>query len=87
MGLIFKIPGMIIYIIAGLWGLILCLGIISDNLGYIAGAIALLLLPATLTLAPWYEALANANWYPLVVVYGGGLTGSILFALGTAIDG
>jgi hypothetical protein len=87
MGIVFKIPGFIVYFVAGLWGLVICLGIVYDNFGMIGSALSLLVFPATLTLAPWYEAIANSNWFPLLVVYGGGVLGAALVAIGTAIDG
>jgi len=87
MGVIFKIPAFIIYFVAGLWGFFICLGIVVDNLGFIGGAIAFMLAPVTLVFAPWYEALANSNWFPIMLVYGGGIGASILYGIGSAIDG
>lgn len=87
MGSIFKIPAFIIYFVAGLWGFFICLGIVVDELGFIGGAIAFLLAPVTLAFAPWYEALANSNWFPIMLVYGGGIGASILYGIGSAIDG
>jgi hypothetical protein len=52
MGAIFKIPALIIYLAAGLWGFFLRLGIVVQNLGFIGGAIALVLFPVTLAFAP-----------------------------------
>ena len=87
MGAIFKIPAVIIYLVAGLWGFLISLGIVVDHLGFIGGVIAFFLAPATLALAPWYEALANSNWFPVMLVYGGGIGASILYAIGSAMDG
>lgn len=86
MGLIFKIPAFIVYFVAGLWGFLICLGIVIDNLGFIGGAIAFFVAPFTLAFAPWYEAIANSNWFPLMLVYGGGIGASILYAIGSVID-
>jgi len=86
MGLIFKIPAFIIYFVAGLWGFFICLGIVIDHLGFIGGAIAFLLAPFTLVFAPSYEALANSNWFPFILVYGGGIGASILYGIGSFID-
>lgn len=52
MGLIFKIPAFIVYFVAGLWGFLICLGIVIDNLGFIGGAIAFFVAPFTLAFAP-----------------------------------
>jgi hypothetical protein len=86
MGSIFKIPAGIIYVVGGLWGLFICLGIITDALGFIGGAIAFFLLPFTLYFAPWYAAIAKGNWFPLLLVYGSGIAAAILYAIGAAID-
>lgn len=86
MGVIFKIPAFIIYLVAGLWGFFICLGIVVDHLGFIGGAIAFVFFPVTLAFAPWYEALANSNWFPVMLVYGGGIGASILYGIGSVID-
>jgi hypothetical protein len=86
MGAIFKVPGAIIYAVGGLWGLIVCLGIISDKFGTIGGIIAFFLFPFALYLAPWYAAFANGNWFPVLLVYGTSIVAAILFSIGSAID-
>jgi len=87
MGAILKIPGYIVYLVAGLWGFFISLGIVVDHLGFIGGAIAFFLAPMTLAFAPWYEAIANSNWFLIILVYGGGIGATILVAIGSAIDG
>ncbi|WP_156824696.1 hypothetical protein [Thioalkalivibrio sp. ALJ15] len=87
MGIIFKVPGFIIMMVAGLWGFFVSLGIVVDNLGFIGGMIAFFLFPLTLAFAPWYEAIANSNWFPVLLVYGGGLSAMALVGIGAAIDG
>lgn len=87
MGAIFKVPAAIVYFVVGLWGFFICVGIVVDNLGFIGGAVAFLVAPVTLVFAPWYEALASTNWFPVILVYGGGVGASILYAIGYAIDG
>jgi len=86
MGLIFKVPAFIIYIVAGLWGFIICLGIVADALGFVGTVIAFVLFPVTFAAAPWYAALAYGNWFPLILVYGGGIGASVLYGIGAAID-
>lgn len=86
MGLIFKILAFVIYLIAGLWGLFVSLGIVVDHLGPVIGAIAVILAPVTLALIPWYEAIANSEWLLVIIVYGGGIGGSILYFIGSALD-
>lgn len=86
MGLIFKIPAFLIYFVAGIWGFFICLGIVVDQLGFIGGAVAFVIFPVTLTFAPVYAALADSNWFPLILIYGGGVGASVLYAIGAAID-
>jgi hypothetical protein len=86
MGTIFKVPAVVIYIVAGLWGFFVSLGIVIDAVGFIGGVIAFALFPVTLAFAPWYAALAHGNWFPLILVYGGGIIASVLYAVGAAID-
>jgi hypothetical protein len=87
MGAIFKVPAFIIYVVGGIWGFFISLGIVTDALGFIGGAIAFFLAPVALAFAPWYAAIADNNWFPVGLVYGGGLAASILYVIGSAIDG
>lgn len=87
MGVIFKVPAVIVYIVAGLWGFVISLDIVTDLFGFIGGAIAFFFFPVALAFAPWYEALANSNWFPVLLVYGGGIGGALLYGLGAMIDG
>jgi len=87
MGAIFTFPGFMIFIVACLWGFFISFRIVVDNLGFIGGAVALFLAPITLAFAPWYEALANANWFPMLLVYGGGTVGLVFIGIGNALSG
>jgi hypothetical protein len=87
MGVVFKDPAIIIFVVAGFWGLFISLGIVTDQLGFIGGAIAFFLAPFTLTFAPWYAAIADNNWFPVMLVYGAGIAAYTLHAIGSAIDG
>lgn len=87
MGLILKAPAFLIYVVAGLWGLIICFGIVQDALGTVVAVIAFFLAPFLLTLAPWYSGFALGDWFPLMLIYGGGIGATILFAIGTAMEG
>jgi len=68
-------------------GVFISLGIVIDALGFIGGAIAFFFAPVALAFAPWYAAIADNNWFPVGLVYGGGLVASILYVIGSAIDG
>jgi hypothetical protein len=87
MGSIFKIPANIIYFVASLWGFLICLGLVSDHFGFAGGALAFALAPVTLAFAPWYAALSEHNWFPLILVYGSGLAWMVLYGIGATIDG
>ena len=86
MGAIFKVPGMILYVIGGFWGLFICLGIIYSKLGFLGTLVSLFLLPITLYLAPWYAGLVDGNWKPVIVVYGSGIVAAVLVGIGSLID-
>ena len=86
MGAVFKIPAIIIYVVGGIWGLIICLGIVSSKFGVVGAVIAFFLLPITVYLAPWYAGIAQGNWFPVILVYGTGIGAMILHAIGSAID-
>ena len=87
MGIIFKIPAFITFAVSGLWGALLSLGIVVDNLGFIGGVIAFVLFPAALTFAPIYDGFANSNWMTFIIVYGGMAAAALLYFFGYLIDG
>jgi hypothetical protein len=86
MGVIFKLPAFIIYAVSGIWGFFISLGIVADHLGFIGGAIAFSIAPFTVAFAPWYVAIAENNWFPVILVYGGGIAGYIFQVIGSAVD-
>ncbi len=86
MGAIFKVPAGIIYILGGIWGLLICLGIIYDAFGIVGAIIAFFVLPFTLYLAPWYAAFADGNWLPVMVIYGTTVIAGALFFIGALFD-
>ena len=86
MGMLFKAPAAVIWFAAGIWGLVICFNIVEDLLGIVVAIIGLFLFPALLGLAPWYALLAQGDWFPLALVYGGGLGAGVLYAIGAAID-
>ena len=87
MGIIFKAPGYLIYFVSGIWGLVICFEIIEDLLGFALAIASLFVFPVALTLAPWYAALVSGDWFPLALVYGGGIAATILVYIGMLIDG
>ena len=87
MGMIFKIPGLVITVVGGFSGFFTCLAVVVDGLGVLGGLIAFFLLPFTIMFVPWYVALTNANWFLLVLVFGSMISGAILYGIGSVIDG
>jgi hypothetical protein len=71
---------MIIWVVGGLIGFILSLGIVKANLGIVATIIAFFIAPITFTLAPWYEVYAHSNWQVIIINYGSMILG-MMFAI------
>ena len=87
MGIIFKAPGYLIWLVCGLWGTFICFGIIQEAFGTILAVIGLFIFPALMGLAPFYAGFALGDWFPLMLVYGGSIGGLVLVGIGGAIDG
>jgi len=73
--------GILIYIITAFWGLFICFAIVKEVFGSIIAFLGLIFFPFILTLAPWYAALANHDFYPLMIVYGGLILGTLFFRI------
>jgi hypothetical protein len=86
MGAIFKGSGFFVYAVGGIWAFFVCLGIVIEHLGFIGGVIGFMFFPVTLYFAPWYEAIAKHNWFPVMLVYGTTIVAGTLYAIGAAID-
>ena len=71
----------LIYIISGIWGLFICFAVVKNVFGPIIAFIGLIFFPFILSLAPWYAALANHDFYPLLIVYGGIILGTLCFRI------
>jgi len=71
----FFLVGILIYVITAFYGLFICFDVVKEVFGPI------IFFPFILTLAPWYAALANHDFYPLLIVYGGGILGSLCFGI------
>lgn len=86
MGSIFKVPGMIVGFLGGLWGFFICIGIVKAKFGMLGVVVGMFFFPFVISLAPWYEGFAHDNWMPLIVVYGSGVAATALFVIGSIID-
>ena len=71
----------LIYVISGIFGLFICFTVVKDVFGPIIAFLGLIFFPFILTLAPWYAALANHDFYPLLIVYGGIILGTLCFRI------
>ncbi|MBN9331817.1 hypothetical protein [Comamonas sp.] len=72
---------MIIYFAAGIISFFWSMSIIVQNLGFIVGAIAFFLFPATIAFAPFYVGFSTGDWTLLAITYGGGILASIIMAM------
>jgi uncharacterized membrane protein len=77
----FFLVGILIYVITAFYGLFICFDVVKEVFGPIIAFLGLIFFPFILTLAPWYAALANHDFYPLLIVYGGGILGSLCFGI------
>jgi hypothetical protein len=68
-------------VITAFWGLFICFAVVKDVFGPIIAFLGLIFFPFVLTLAPWYAALANNDFYPLLIVYGGVILGTLCFKI------
>ena len=73
--------GTLIYVITAFWGLFICFDVVKEVFGPIIAFLGLIFFPFILALAPWYAALANHDFYPLLIVYGGALLGTLFFKI------
>jgi len=86
MGAIFRIPAITLGL-AGVWGLFVCVGLVGNSLGYWGGLIALIFFPFSLLIDPWYEGFAHSNWFPMLLVYGSSVGGTVLNLLAAWVEG
>ena len=86
MGSIFKVPGLIVGFLGGVWGFFICIGIVKAKLGFMGVILGMMFFPFIISLAPWYAGFAHGNWMPLIVVYGSGIAAVTLFAIGSILD-
>ena len=77
----FFLIGILIYVITAFYGLFICFDVMKEVFGPIIAFLGLIFFPFILTLAPWYAALANHDFYPLLIVYGGAILGSLCFGI------
>jgi hypothetical protein len=86
MGLIFRIPAIIIMFLTSGWGTFICLAFIYEQFGFSGAIGAFFLFPVVFVLTPFYMGFADSNWLPLILIYGGAIPGVILLAISDYID-
>jgi len=77
--------GVLIWVVAGLWGFFLELQIVNKIAGFWGLVIGFTILPITFFVAPFYALIAWGNWIPLVLIYGGGIGGTALYGGGSIL--
>jgi hypothetical protein len=87
LGNLIRVAGYMVFIVCGLWGFFLCLGIISKIYGSWGIVAALCLTPVTFVGTPLYAGFKWGNWFPLFLNYGGGITAIVLTSIGNTIRG
>lgn len=61
----------VLSIVCMILGGLLSYGFILHKIGFILGIVAMMFLPITAVVAPWYEGFVLSNWLPFILVYGG----------------
>ena len=85
-GRLLKLVGYAVFAISGAWGFFACLFIVNKAAGFWGLVVALLITPVTFLAAPLYAGFAWRDWFPLILIYGGGICAVLLRRLGTALD-
>jgi len=78
--------GAVVFVVTGIWGLVLSLDIITDVIGFWGMIAAIILAPVTFFAVPVYAGLALGTWFPALLNYGGCLLAILLMAVGTRLD-
>ena len=78
--------GAVLFVVTGIWGLVLSLDIITDVIGFWGMLVAIILAPITFFVVPLYAGIALGIWFPVLLNYGGGLLAILLMAVGSRLD-
>lgn len=81
-GQFMKGAGYFIALICGIWGLIEVLRILVLITGFWGTFIGLMFFPLTMVAVPVWAGFAHSYWFPLILIYGGGMVFMILFGIG-----
>jgi len=86
-GKVFMALGGIVWVVCGLLGFIISLAIVNNVAGFWGVVIGFAIAPVTFAAAPWYALVQWGNWFPLLINYGGGICGTLLWGIGSLING
>jgi putative effector of murein hydrolase LrgA (UPF0299 family) len=78
----FRFLGWIGVLIFGIWDLRICYSIVNQVAGSLVAYLGFIIAPVVFAVAPWYALIAWGKWFPLVIIYGGGILVVMLFKLG-----
>ena len=78
--------GALLFVVTGIWGLVLSLDIITDVIGFWGMIAAIILAPITFFAVPLYAGIALGIWFPVLLNYGGCLLAILLMAVGSRLD-
>ena len=70
-----------VWLVTGVWGLIMSLALIGYLVGFWGVVFGLVLAPLTLAVGPWIAIFKWGTWIPLVITYGGAILGAALYAI------
>lgn len=78
--------GALLFVVTGIWGLVLSLDIITDVIGFWGMIAAIILAPITFFAVPLYSGIALGIWFPVLLNYGGCLLAILMMAVGSRLD-
>ena len=78
--------GALLFVVTGIWGLVLSLDIITDVIGFWGMIAAIILAPITFFAVPLYAGIALGIWFPVLLNYGGCLLAILMMAVGSRLD-
>ena len=85
-GIFLRIFAYVVYLIAGLWGVILCWRFLVDAVGVFFALVCFLFFPVVFALVPWLDVFFNGNWLTVQVCWGGWLFATMLFRIADRLD-
>ena len=81
-----KFLAFLMFLFAGIYGFILCFGIIAQNFGTFWAVASIFIGPLAWAIVPWYALISDGNYIPLLVTYGGGIPAYVVFMMSMAFE-